>query len=102
MRTSVTITCLLLLLFYQTIALSVKSDFDVIKDRVTLNLLQVPIDDGHVLELVNTLQDDGTWPGINYEDVSAKDLSIVIIFQTWLNWPGPIKRSRVNTIKAKK
>jgi chondroitin AC lyase len=72
MRTSVTITCLLLLLFYQTIALSVKSDFDVIKDRVTLNLLQVPIDDGHVLELVNTLQDDGTWPGINYEDVSRE------------------------------
>lgn len=72
MRTSVTFTCLFLLLFYQSMALAVKSDFDVIKDRVTRNLLEVPVDDGRVLELINTMQDDGTWPGINYEDVSRE------------------------------
>ena len=47
-----------------------QSDFDKIKKRVVSDLMNSPIDDSRVELLTKTVNDDGTWPGINYEDVS--------------------------------
>jgi chondroitin AC lyase len=48
------------------------SDFEVIKKRVLESLTESPVNDETVKTLVNSLQDDGTWPDINYEDVSRE------------------------------
>jgi chondroitin AC lyase len=46
------------------------SDFERIKKRVTETLMQSSVNDAEIEDLVNSIRDDGTWPGINYEDVS--------------------------------
>ena len=45
-------------------------DIDKIKHRVLTDLLKSSVDDSQIASLMNSLQDDGTWPGINYRDVS--------------------------------
>ena len=47
-----------------------KPDFDIIKDRIRQELMAPPVDDAEVAKLIETIREDGTWPGINYEDVS--------------------------------
>lgn len=47
-----------------------KSDFETIKMRVTEELMEPAVIDTEVQELLTTIQDDGTWPGINYQDIS--------------------------------
>ncbi|MCE5179983.1 MAG: polysaccharide lyase beta-sandwich domain-containing protein [Porphyromonadaceae bacterium] len=46
------------------------SDFDVIKKRVIANLLGQDVPDKAVETMVNTINPDGTWSHIDYEDVS--------------------------------
>jgi chondroitin AC lyase len=46
------------------------SGFEIIKQRVTETLMKPAVDDADIEILVNSLKPDGTWPGINYEDVS--------------------------------
>lgn len=48
------------------------TDFELIKNRVTETLMQASVIDTEIENLVNTISDDGTWPGINYEDVSRE------------------------------
>lgn len=55
--------------FLQT-GFSAPSDFDVIKKRVLENLMKPPVDDVQIETLVNTIRPDGTWPGIDYENLS--------------------------------
>lgn len=45
-------------------------DIEKIKSRVVTELMKPPVDDSRVESLIETLKEDGTWPGINYEDVS--------------------------------
>lgn len=47
-----------------------QSDTEMIKQRIYHELLKPAVNDSIVEKLVTTLQNDGTWPGINYEDVS--------------------------------
>ncbi|MCC5935871.1 MAG: chondroitin lyase [Lunatimonas sp.] len=46
------------------------NDFDRIKGRIVAGLLEGDIDAATVTELLDSQRADGTWPGINYEDVS--------------------------------
>lgn len=47
-----------------------KSDLDLIHERVITELMKPGVDDTEVETLITTIKGDGTWPGINYEDVS--------------------------------
>jgi len=47
-----------------------QSDFAKIKERVVKELMKSEVDDSRVEKLIETIKEDGTWPGINYEDVS--------------------------------
>ncbi|MCF6358677.1 MAG: polysaccharide lyase beta-sandwich domain-containing protein [Draconibacterium sp.] len=47
-----------------------QSDFEIIKERVVNELLKSEVDDSRISMLIETLKKDGTWPDINYEDVS--------------------------------
>jgi len=49
-----------------------KSDMDIIKDRVIAELMKSPVDDNEIQALINSLKGDGTWPGIDYKDVSRE------------------------------
>lgn len=42
----------------------------VIKQRVVSDLLAPPVNQSAIGQLLKTIQPDGTWPGINYKDVS--------------------------------
>lgn len=63
---------LLFLVFILFSAKSAVSDFDVIKKRVTETAMKQDVNDTEIETLVNTLRDNGTWPGINYADVSRE------------------------------
>ena len=47
-----------------------QSDFELVKKRVVEDITRRPPRDERVKRIVETMQDDGSWPGINYEDVS--------------------------------
>ncbi len=47
-------------------------DFELIKKRVTDNLLSYRVADTRVEGILNTFRSDSTWPGINYADVSRE------------------------------
>ena len=46
------------------------ADLDKIKSRVVSELLSPEVNDDEIEELIATIKEDGTWPGINYDDVS--------------------------------
>jgi len=47
-----------------------QSDFELVKKRVIEDITRRPPRDEHVTRIIETIQEDGSWPGINYEDVS--------------------------------
>ncbi|MCB0840411.1 MAG: chondroitin lyase, partial [Bacteroidetes bacterium] len=47
-----------------------QSDLQKIKERVITELMKPSVDDTEVTNLLETIQPNGTWPGINYQDVS--------------------------------
>jgi len=47
-----------------------QSDFNKVKNRIVAELMNSETDYGQIETLINTLRVDGTWPGINYQDVS--------------------------------
>lgn len=62
-----------LLLILSTLSISAaKSDMDVIKKRVINVLMKSPVNDDAIQVLINTVKEDGTWPEIDYEDVSRE------------------------------
>ncbi|SHE75088.1 chondroitin AC lyase [Mariniphaga anaerophila] len=61
------------LLFCLLLAHSAQSDdFVLIKQRVFQNLMETPVDKNEVANLLNSIQENGTWPDINYQDVSRE------------------------------
>jgi chondroitin AC lyase len=48
------------------------SDIEKIKKRVVSELMKPGVDDAEVARLLETIKDDGTWPGIDYENVSRE------------------------------
>lgn len=49
-----------------------QTDFEIIKSRVLETLMKPAADDAEIETLVNSLNSDGTWPGIDYKDVSRE------------------------------
>ena len=49
---------------------TVESDIEVIRKRIVDDLLAPNVTAGEITELIKTIQSDGSWPGINYKDVS--------------------------------
>ena len=45
-------------------------DIKTIKQRVVTTIMKPAVDDEQVELLLKSISEDGTWPGINYEDVS--------------------------------
>ncbi len=46
------------------------SDLEILRARVIAELMEPEIDAAHIKNLITSLQEDGSWPDINYEDVS--------------------------------
>jgi chondroitin AC lyase len=51
-------------------AQAAESDLEILKERFTDELLEPSVDEQEVQNLISTIREDGTWPGINYEDTS--------------------------------
>lgn len=63
----------LIVLFFATITLSAaKSGIETIKERVVNEILEPTVSDPEIELLLDTIREDGTWPGIDYEDVSRE------------------------------
>ena len=61
---------LLSLLFVSTKAECAISDIESVKQHVVEALMDSEVDDNEIKLLMNSVREDGTWPGINYTDVS--------------------------------
>ncbi len=61
----------LFLLFTSSFLIKAQSpDLEKIRKRVVFELMEADVDYTHVAHLINTINNDGSWPGINYEDTS--------------------------------
>ncbi|MDR1153601.1 MAG: polysaccharide lyase beta-sandwich domain-containing protein [Bacteroidales bacterium] len=47
-------------------------DIEIIRGRIVAALMAPPVNDARVKELMSTLRRDGTWPGIDYDNVSRE------------------------------
>ncbi|MCY1719030.1 polysaccharide lyase beta-sandwich domain-containing protein [Prolixibacteraceae bacterium Z1-6] len=47
-----------------------KSDIEIVKTRIFQEMMKDGSDDTKISQLLESIKEDGTWPGINYEDVS--------------------------------
>jgi len=46
------------------------SDFEIIRDRISKEYTAPAVDDERIADILATMQEDGTWPGIDYADTS--------------------------------
>lgn len=53
-----------------SLAIIAQNDFDLVKQGIVSEILESPFSDEAVGNLLETIEDDGSWAGINYEDVS--------------------------------
>jgi len=60
----------LILSFFSTKATD--KDFESVKKRVIETAMKPSVDNAEIEKLLNTIREDGTWPGINYADVSRE------------------------------
>jgi chondroitin AC lyase len=60
----------LLVLGFLFAAGTAQGDFEVVKQRVVSEILQSRVNDDRVSEIVRTIAPGGSWPGIDYADVS--------------------------------
>jgi len=72
MKKPIMLTAAILLICLLQTAFAEPSGFDTIKKRVIEAIMNHDVDDNRVAYLVNTLSKDGTWPDINYADVSRE------------------------------
>ena len=49
---------------------SASQDLETIRKRIVDDLMEPPVNAEEIQKLITTIQADGTWPGINYKDVS--------------------------------
>ncbi|MCD6597618.1 MAG: hypothetical protein J7L04_08025, partial [Bacteroidales bacterium] len=63
------VICLYVFIF-QDVAFA-KDDLATIRERIFVELLKPDVDDSQVEMLISILNEDGSWPNINYEDVSS-------------------------------
>ncbi len=49
-----------------------KTDFEIVKQRIVEELMKPPVDDVRIESLITNQVSDGTWPDINYLDVSRE------------------------------
>jgi chondroitin AC lyase len=47
-----------------------KKDFQVVRDRIETTLWDKPVDAARIKKLAQSIREDGSWPDINYRDVS--------------------------------
>jgi chondroitin AC lyase len=52
------------------ISISSDADIETIEERVLSDIVESSVDGEEIRNLINTLEENGSWPGINYEDVS--------------------------------
>ena len=63
---------LFLFFFIQSVvALAQANDMQLVRQRIVAGLLKMPVNDNNITSLINSLSKDGSWPSINYKDVSA-------------------------------
>jgi len=70
MKNKIFITTILFIAF--SISGYAKSDIEIVKERLLKEVMKPEVNDAEVSKLIETLRDDGTWPGIDYEDVSRE------------------------------
>ncbi|MBO9150775.1 polysaccharide lyase family 8 super-sandwich domain-containing protein [Chitinophaga sp. GCM10012297] len=58
------------IIFLAFLSFAHAQDLQIIKQRVKADLLAPPVNEKTINQLVKTIRPDGTWPGINYKDVS--------------------------------
>ncbi len=63
-------TLIVLLFLSKHNGYGVPSELDQLKTKVLIELLDIPVNDLQAETLITNLRQDGTWPGINYKDVS--------------------------------
>jgi len=69
-------------------AYAAPSGFETIKKRIVESIMNQNVDDDRVEKLVNSLSKDGTWPDINYADVSREG------FQNRIHHDNMVKMAR--------
>lgn len=61
---------LALLCIFISGSLFAKPDIEIVKQRVVAEILKPPVDDAVVSKLIQSTKEDGSWSGLNYENLS--------------------------------
>jgi chondroitin AC lyase len=72
MKTLKILNLIFLIFGYVHLSFGAPTDFEIIRQRVVAELMKPPVDDTRIQSLIEEQHPDGTWPGINYQDVSRE------------------------------
>ncbi len=64
------LTAVLFVLLFNLSAHAERDDFQTVKERVTAELMKAPVDDGRVKAIMDEIDEDGSFRGIDYVDLS--------------------------------
>jgi len=71
MKTSIHVFLLLAVVVLFNISFTIKKDdFQIVKERVVAELMKTPVNDGQVADILEVMNEDGSFQGINYDDLS--------------------------------
>ncbi len=78
MKLKILLTTLIISLFLPVIG---QNDFTLVKQRVLDKILDQNVSDQEITKILQSLNEDGSWPGINYEDLSNTGFQHIIHLQ---------------------
>ncbi len=61
-----------LIFWFSSFVIYAQKDIQIVKERIYKEAMKPRVDDSQVGTLLETLKEDGTWPGIDYENVSRE------------------------------
>ncbi len=102
MKSSFRILTLFVFALFALGAKSVTPEIELLRKKVTAELLASKVDESHVGDLMTSIRPDGTWPGINYEDVSSEGFEHRIHLANMLDLAKAYKTKSSEFYKSKK
>lgn len=93
---------ILFLVFTRFDGICAPSDLELLRQKVLAEMMNVSVNDTQIERLISTISDEGTWPGINYEDVSNEGFEHRIHLGNMVDLARAYKTKKSKFFKSKK
>lgn len=102
MKRCLRLAFILFLVFVGMRGICAPTEFELLRQRVLAETMSVPVNDTQIEKLIESLSQEGTWPGINYEDVSNEGFEHRIHLANMVELASAYNKKESKFFKSKK